>query len=1003
MNKKYFLYLILGIAILSWSQTPPNSAEIQAYFKQELTQLDTLFNKKEEAGVQHKIVQILEVLQKSRVRDSAIAESFHQLGRFSFDKPQNLNLALLCFESALSIRKSCLTPYHTDLARNYFMLGSIYKEKGNYLQSVNFYRQATNIRELKLDKYISKEASNILKDSIELAKTYIQLGDAYIFIGDPNSAIPILHKALTFLEIHINDNKDSLRIAKLYNTIGASYFRKSNINQSIVFYQKSIQLYNKLFSITHDSSIFLSLAYSFNNLGIALTQGLKQNEAINAFQKTLDYYNQSQLRSPDTYKGIGNTQIELANCFLQTREWDKAQNYYQQAAQQLIKSGFKNSPYLSEAYIGLGNIAKAQNNFSEALSQYHRAVGVLMPEFSKAQLIETPSVSQAIYAPIEAISALSAKAQILYALRQSSPKHFMAARGHYALLDSLIMDLKNHYKEDGSKFDLITRAVPIYERALSLALQAKDSAAALRYFDRTKAIVLREGLYDHSAKQFAGIPQAVLDKEKTLELDIAFALKKLAEATTETERSTLNDSLFNAKRRLERFVEEDLKRDTAYSRYYNFKYNTHPPLSIADVQSRLKDKMLLVEYFVGDDSLYTFTATPQKVFFKAQVMPKGFKDSLELFRLSFSNFTKMGTNKDSISFEQRKQIFERLSPQFYTILLHPPLSMANASGTFQRLRIIPDGLLGYLPFSLLMQDTGHEWTGDESQQPSFVINKYAISYDYSRELMFDSTLYKKLKIPQDRSHRFGGFGIQYDDLTLSLMQKANKQMLPLPKSPLEVRSINAQIGGDVFTDENKWYRQRQTYRSIFLEHIKKYNVLHLSMHASMDDREPLNSALIFSKHDSADNNLLTAAELYAHDFKHNDLTVLSACNTASGAVQRGEGIMSLSRALSFAGCKSLIATLWSVGDNDMYLIMPNFYKYLQQGMDKDLALQKAQLEYLKTNFTDPNHWAAPILVGDISNLSITPSHNMHVWQWAILALLLFVLMFVWYRRSKKGK
>ena len=62
-------------------------------------------------------------------------------------------------------------------------------------------------------------------------------------------------------------------------------------------------------------------------------------------------------------------------------------------------------------------------------------------------------------------------------------------------------------------------------------------------------------------------------------------------------------------------------------------------------------------------------------------------------------------------------------------------------------------------------------------------------------------------------------------------------------------------------------------------------------------------------------NFLTAGELYNLNMDAM-LVFLGACNSGFGKINRGEGIMSLSRSFAYAGCPSIIMSLWSVPDDE---------------------------------------------------------------------------------------
>jgi len=119
---------------------------------------------------------------------------------------------------------------------------------------------------------------------------------------------------------------------------------------------------------------------------------------------------------------------------------------------------------------------------------------------------------------------------------------------------------------------------------------------------------------------------------------------------------------------------------------------------------------------------------------------------------------------------------------------------------------------------------------------------------------------------------------------------------------------------------------------------------------------------------NADEHLIYNRDLYSLDLNA-ALVVLSACETGSGKLQRGEGILSLARGFSYAGASSLLTTLWSVDEAATSSLLNEFYSHLQNGDATNQALFKAKTDYLK-NVTNekaahPRNWAALIPIGDM--------------------------------------
>ncbi len=97
------------------------------------------------------------------------------------------------------------------------------------------------------------------------------------------------------------------------------------------------------------------------------------------------------------------------------------------------------------------------------------------------------------------------------------------------------------------------------------------------------------------------------------------------------------------------------------------------------------------------------------------------------------------------------------------------------------------------------------------------------------------------------------------------------------------------------------------------------------------------------------------------------LAVLSACNTGSGTLQKGEGVMSLARGFIMAGCPSIIMTLWALEDKSGLKIMTSFYKLFLKGKSSDYALWQAKLEYLENADklkSHPYFWSGYVMIGN---------------------------------------
>jgi CHAT domain-containing protein len=93
--------------------------------------------------------------------------------------------------------------------------------------------------------------------------------------------------------------------------------------------------------------------------------------------------------------------------------------------------------------------------------------------------------------------------------------------------------------------------------------------------------------------------------------------------------------------------------------------------------------------------------------------------------------------------------------------------------------------------------------------------------------------------------------------------------------------------------------------------------------------------------------------------------VASACRTALGPGEDGQALASLTGAFLAAGSRSVVATLWDVGDASTAVFMQQFYWELGQSRTPAEALRAAK-RHLRADprWSRPDLWAGYVLVGN---------------------------------------
>ena len=157
-------------------------------------------------------------------------------------------------------------------------------------------------------------------------------------------------------------------------------------------------------------------------------------------------------------------------------------------------------------------------------------------------------------------------------------------------------------------------------------------------------------------------------------------------------------------------------------------------------------------------------------------------------------------------------------------------------------------------------------------------------------------------------------------------------------------------------------------------------ILHIASHSYFFNIEEMNahpmmrSGIVLSGVNNKTNNpnndgYLTALEFSRLELEGTELVVISGCDSGRGAIMptTGDSIYGLKRAISVAGAKSSLLSLWKVSDDGTAKFMEYFYKKIKEGKGKSEALVETKEFFRKhpnIKLRSPYIWAAFQLSGD---------------------------------------
>ncbi len=276
--------------------------------------------------------------------------------------------------------------------------------------------------------------------------------------------------------------------------------------------------------------------------------------------------------------------------------------------------------------------------------------------------------------------------------------------------------------------------------------------------------------------------------------------------------------------------------------------------------------------------------------------------------------------------------------------------------------IIPDGGLNYIPFEVLTDEHGDN-----------LLKRFTVTYNYSCSILQN-----------------GASGSSKLLNTIGMAPFANRLpsaniLSPLPASKAEIEAIN----GIRLFGENASKQQ-------FIANAHNFNIIHLATHAVADDRDPNRSFIAFypAKPDSAMAYKLFLPEIYNLKLDKTRLVVLSACESGIGELIKGEGLISLSRAFSYAGCDNIITSMWKADDASTAYISERLHFYLQKGNSIAWSLRQARLDYLNDDHVAatqklPGYWAHFRLIGGFE-----AEHESYPWLIYLIVVSLAALLII---------
>ncbi|MEM7368147.1 MAG: CHAT domain-containing tetratricopeptide repeat protein [Bacteroidota bacterium] len=932
--------------------------------------------------------------------------------------------ALEAYNKCLDIRLKTYGQGHPQLASVYLNMGVAWSNYGDDHQALEWQKKAIHVMERNQD-YPGMNLSSVYNNYA------VSVGN----LGDWDQALSYLLKAYELDLNELGANHPYVGVA--CNNIGFIYAKKGDYIRAISFYQQALAINQENFGELHPN-----IARNHANIAASYMEAGDPDAALKEYQVALDIRRQVE---PDFFEHFANIYGNTGMIKLRQGRLEEAEADIREEIRMLNRThtGFHPSKGKSLTHLGLIYADRKQYQKSlayfreglEVLERYYSAphdqlvltkryiaeVFVEMQAFSQANTSFQQAVQAAMKSPadidslplfddlqpsLELVRVLSKWALLLQTQSVDHPdsRKLLEQALQSVLLGNQIADtLRSTYRYRDSQASLSASIKELFETGIQACIrlfdQTQDSSyleSALQISEKSKYLLLLDARNASRARQFAGIPDSLLQKEKELEVSITYYEKKLyASQQQETQTQLpidIEQTLFFLKEERNHLLK---KLEEDYPTYYRLKYPSDN-LSLAQLQTTiLQPEQCLLEYFSGKDSLYLFLVTQSNISIHVSAIQQ---DTLHLLIDSLRNSIygyHIVPYPDEQIYKRSSREFVRYAYRLYQVLIRPVKPLLT-----ERVILVPDGILGYVPFAALLEEPPGK--AEAFRHHAYLTRNHSLSYAFSANILLSF-------IQAGDAHVDGkkellalapGFSTQDETPTLSSIETYRNDFLgPLTYNKQEIQQIHEIIPGRTLLDQ-------EANLDNFLRLAPNYSLLHIATHGKANEQVADYSFIAFAPEGASNQpGLLYIRDLYNLQLRA-DLVVLSACETGTGELQRGEGIVSLAQGFAYAGVASMLTTLWSINDQQTALWMNGFYQFLLNAIPKDKAVQLTHVQYLNSQddfHSHPFFWAPYIAVGDMRPIELSQPHSWANVGWVILLVILLGLGggLLWRNMTKK--
>jgi CHAT domain-containing protein/Tfp pilus assembly protein PilF len=790
-------------------------------------------------------------------------------------------------------------------------LGNVYQALGDPFKAREVQEETLALARSLGDRSLEAEAQN-------------SLGLVLRQLGEPLKSLESYSAALALFR----ELGDRRREATALNNLARHSSAAGEWEQAVDFLQRALAIQREIGARPGEAATLTNLGRAWSALG-------RSPEALDAFEQAL------RIERATGNRGFeASTLSNLGQHLLSTGRANEAVRSLEQALKILREMG--DEPGEAWVRCRLGSALRALGKTSEAAASLHdslqRMRALSDPEGEVVALCELARTELARDAPEAALGPLDAALDIVESLRlrmagdRLRSSYFGSLRDAYDLSVEALMRLHRRQPEAG----FAARAFEMAERArarslLDLLREARvelQHGADPRLLEEERRLrIALNAKAERQARLLETKPTAAQIEEARREVGEALAAYELAEA-----RLRAANPGWGA------LVQDE-------------------GIRLPDLQALLGSETMLLEVFLGEPHSYLWTVTGSGL---ASFELPG-REEIETAARRVHELLSAPAPRDA---GPRREALAALG----RMLLGPVAGKLSG----QRLAVVADGALQYIPFAALPLPSGepvlaaHEVVGLPSAAVLAELRRRSENRLPPRGTL--AVLADPVFSRDDpRVHGTGGHAEPAG--TAAEIERAARDTgggdlprLPWTREEAEAAVREAGDGPVLLAVDFKASLDTATGPE-----IARYRVVHFATHGLLDNRHPELSGLVLSRvgpDGKPRDGYLRLTDIYNLELQA-DLVVLSGCQTALGRQVRGEGLLGLTRGFFHAGASQVIASLWPVRDRATTELMQRFYRGLfHDRLRPAAALRAAQLDLRRNpRWRDPYFWAPFVAQG----------------------------------------